>query len=42
MLLMDDFLLSFMDNWNVLFVNVFLVNHGLDVLMDNWSVMLVN
>jgi len=39
---MDDFLLSFMDNGDVLFMDVFLVDNGLDVLVDHRSVMLMD
>jgi len=42
MLLMDEFLLGFVNNRDVFLVYVFLVNDWLNMFMDNWSMDLMD
>jgi len=41
-LLMDNFLLRFMNNWNMFLMHVLFLNHGLNMLMDDVLVVLVD
>jgi len=39
---MNELLFSFMNYWNMFFMNVFLIDDGLDVFMNDRSVMFVD
>jgi len=42
MLFMNNFFLGFVDDWDVLLVNVFLINHWLDMFVNHRSVMFMD